>query len=322
MTPPESDGKRDADQRPTRQNELRPSLALEGLGLRGDRVGFGLAGIGGAWGPVDQGLARETLRMSLELGMRVFDAAPSYGTAETLLGEALRAWRGERLVISTKVGRLPARDGHEIIFNFASEAMRASLERSLATIGVPRVDILFLHEPDYVPVAERPRVVAALRQMQTDGLTVRLGLAGGFGSGWDGYVESGAFDVVMLFRRLDASTLVGLAHDVPRVRRAGLATYGASPLHMGLLGSRYDEFVRDRKDWVGYAATDRAIRLRAVAEKHGMSLAMLSHRFVLSVTEIDRMAIGARSPEELTDACDAWRAGPLPAELYDAVCNA
>lgn len=308
--------------RPTRRGQPASSSELERLGLRSDRIAFGLAGVGGAWGPVDQGRARETLHHALELGIRVFDAAPSYGTAEKLLGEALAAWRGERPVISTKVGRLPARDGHEVKFDFSDESMRASLGHSLATLGIPNVDLLFLHEPEFVPMSERPRVVAAMRQMQADGLVSHLGVAGGHGEGWDGYVESGAFDVVMLFRRLDACIFDGVAADIPRLRGAGVAIYGASPLHMGLLGSRHDEFVNERRDWVWPDQVARSIRLRALADKSGMSLAMLAHRFIFSVAEIDRVVIGARSPEELSDAWNAWQAGPLLPELFEAVCVA
>ena len=78
MTPP-----REMGPRPTRQEGFTPAAALDRLGLRGDRIAFGLAGIGGAWGPVDQGLARETLRMAIAAGVGVFDVAPAYGTAPT-----------------------------------------------------------------------------------------------------------------------------------------------------------------------------------------------------------------------------------------------
>jgi aryl-alcohol dehydrogenase-like predicted oxidoreductase len=308
--------------RPVRREFLEPSDRLERLGLHPSPVAFGLAGIGGAWGPVDPGLARETLRQAMELGVTVFDVAPSYGAAESLLGAALAGWPGPRPVISTKVGRLPGRDGLEVKFDYSSAGLRASLERSLATLGVPQVDLLFLHEPGFVPVAERARVADVLRQLQADGLARRLGLAGGMGAEWDGYVETGAFDVVMLFRRLDACIFDGLVDDVPRVSRAGLATYGASPLHMGLLGSRYEEFLRDPPDWVWAGPRERAVRLQALAEKRGLTLPQLAHGFMFSVGEVDRVVIGARTPAELLDAWAAWRAGPLPGELFDEICAA
>jgi D-threo-aldose 1-dehydrogenase len=315
MTPPVQPAPR-----PTRRDPFTSSAALEKLGLRGDRLAFGLAGIGGAWGPVDQGVARETLRLAVELGVGCFDVAPAYGTAEKLLGEELARWRGPRPVVSTKVGRVPSRDAHEEKFDFSPAGMRESLQRSLGTLGLPAVELLFLHEPDYVPPAERPRVVDVLRQLQADGLARRLGLGGGHGAGWDGFVESGVFDVAMLFRRIDACVVDGIAEDVPRLQRAGVTTYGASPLHMGLLGSKYDEFVRERPEWVGSVPIARAIRLRALAGRHGLPLATLAHRFLFSVAEIDRVVIGACTPAELTGALADFATGPLPAGLFAEVC--
>ena len=306
--------------RPTRHKSFTPAVALERLGLRGDRLAFGLAGIGGAWGPVDEGVARETLRQSIEFGVGVFDVAPAYGTAEKLLGEVLAGWRGPRPVVSTKVGRIASHDGDTGRFDYSPAGLRESLVGSLAMLGLPAVDLVFLHEPEQVPFADRARVVDALRQLQADGLTRRLGLAGGYGAGWDGFVESESFDVVMLFRRLDAAILDGLADDLPRLRRAGVATYGASPLHMGLLGARHEEFVRDRPRWVWPEQIEHAVRLRAIAEKHGLPLATLAHRFLFSVAEIDRVVVGARTPAELTAALADFSAGPLPAGLFDDIC--
>jgi aryl-alcohol dehydrogenase-like predicted oxidoreductase len=125
----------------------------------------------------------------------------------------------------------------------------------------------------------------------------------------------------MLFRRIDACVFDGLVDDIPRVRRAKMATYGASPLHMGLLGSRHDEFVRDRPAWVGPEPIRQAVRLRAVAKDSGLDLATLAHRFAFSVAEIDRVVIGARSVAELDDACAAHAACPLGPELFEAVCR-
>ena len=307
--------------RPTRQETFTPAAALERLGLRGDRLAFGLAGIGGAWGPVEEGVARETLQQAVEFGIGVFDVAPAYGSAEQMLGEVLAGWRGPRPVVSTKIGRIASADGYTGNYDYSSAGLRATLERSLATLGLPAVDLLFLHEPFYLPKADRPRVVEVMRQLQADGLARRLGLAGGQGEGWDGYIETGCFDVVMLFRRLDAAILDGLAADVPRVRSAGLATYGASPLHMGLLGSRYEELTRDPQ-WIWPEQIARATRLHALAGKHGMSLPTLAHRFLFSVAEVDRTVIGARTPAELAAALADFSAGPLPAGLFEDVCAA
>lgn len=308
--------------RPTRLSEDGLSTALASRGLGADRMALGLAGVGGGWRAVDEGESLATIEQALEYGIRVFDAAPAYVAAEKLLGRALAQWRGPRPIISTKVGRLSARDAHDARYDFSPEGLRDSVQRSLDIIGVSQIDLLFLHEPQLVPPAERPRVVAALRQIQADGLANRLGLAGGYGEGWDGLVETGAFDVAMLFRRIDPVIFDGLQDDLPRLRRAGMLTYGASPLHMGLLGARYEEFVRERPEWVWGSQIERAIRLRSLAQTNALSLSSLAHRFMFGLAELDRVVIGASNLIELNLTLADFEAGPLPPGLFDDVCTA
>ncbi len=307
--------------RPTRLPEFGTSPALAARGLGESRLALGLAGLGGAWLPVDEEKSVDAMLAALEAGVNVFDTAPSYVSAEKMLGRALAQWRGPRPVISTKTGRLPAPSAYEANFDYSSAGLRDRVKRSLETLGLAQIDLLFLHDPQLVPLAERPRVVATMRQLQADGLARRLGLGGGDGAGWDAYVESGAFDVAMLFRRLDPCIFDGLRDDLPRVRRAGLLTYGASPLHMGLLGARHEEFLRDEPEWVWPPQRARAVQLRAIAERHGLTLPSLAHRFMFGLAEVDRVVIGASNHAQLETALADFAAGPLPPEIFDEVCR-
>lgn len=305
--------------RPSLRADLGTAPGLDQRGLGSQRLALGLATLGGAWGTVDEAESLATVRYALERGVRVFDLAPSYGTAERLLGAALKDWRGDAPIISTKVGRLPARSAHEGNYDYSPAAMRRSLEASLQALGRSQVDLLFLHEPQLVPLAERARVVDTLCELQAAGLTRKLGLAGGHGEEWDGFLETGAFDVVMLFRRLDACIFDGVSEDLPRLTRAGVALYQASPLHMGLLGARFEEFSRERPAWVWGPQIERAQRLQKLAATHGMALSTLAHRFAFSMAELDRVVVGAGNRAQLDEALRDFEAGPLPRELFDAV---
>jgi L-galactose dehydrogenase len=206
-------------------------------------------------------------------------------------------------------------------YDYSIQGIRDSVRRSLDILGVSKVDLLFLHEPHLIPITERSRVVDTLRQIQTDGLTVRLGIAGGHGEDWNDLVESGAFDVAMLFRRIDPCVLNGIVEDIPRLRQAGILTYGASPLHMGLLGSRHEEFISERPEWVWESQIDRAIELKILADKNGLTLPQLAHRFTFSVAELDRVVIGANNQSELQSALDDFAAGPLPPTLFQEIVS-
>jgi D-threo-aldose 1-dehydrogenase len=305
--------------RPTRLAEFGVSTKLAALGLGESRLALGLAGLGGAWGPVDEGESIDTILRALAEGITVFDVAPAYRAAERLLGRALAQWRGPQPVVSTKIGRLSGRDALDEVFDFSPVSMRDSLRASLEVLGLGAVDLLFLHEPDYVPAAERGRVIATLRQLQADGLARRVGVGGGRGRDWGPYAEGGALDVALGFNRLNAVNFLALAEDLPRLRGCGAAYYAASPLAMGALGSSAERWKRELPAGLPPQTWARRERLLRLAAEHGLTLPALAHRFLFGVAEADRVVLGACTAAEFSDALAAWRAGPLPAEVFDAV---
>jgi aryl-alcohol dehydrogenase-like predicted oxidoreductase len=118
------------------------------------QLGLGLIGIGKPWGhvprPVPSELeARALLDFAYELGIRYFDTAPSYGdgVSEERLGGFLRSMpAGQRVgvVAATKMGEHWDRATDEPYADHSFDALRRSLDRSMARLG--RIDILQLHK--------------------------------------------------------------------------------------------------------------------------------------------------------------------------------
>lgn len=118
--------------------------------LRVTRLGMGTAPIGNLYVPLDDDEAIETVRRSYENGIRFFDTAPLYGAgeAERRLGAALQGVARDEVVIQTKVGRIVRADG-SIYFDYTRDGVMKSLEDSLERLGMDRVDILLVHDPDF-----------------------------------------------------------------------------------------------------------------------------------------------------------------------------
>ena len=122
------------------------------------RLALGTAPIGGLYDAVDDETAHAVVERAWELGLRYFDTAPRYGAglAERRLGAALIGRRRDEFVVSTKVGRLlrPGRSewsgAPELVdyFDFSHDATLRSLDESLGRLGLDRVDIAFVHDPD------------------------------------------------------------------------------------------------------------------------------------------------------------------------------
>ena len=125
---------------------------------------FGGAPIGGLYAPVSPETAAGTLAAAWDGGIRAFDTAPHYGAglSERRIGEFLARRPRDEFTVCTKVGRrlVPADgdvQGAEGFYDtppltrvrdYSRDGVRRSLEESLARLGLDRVDIALIHDPD------------------------------------------------------------------------------------------------------------------------------------------------------------------------------
>ena len=128
-----------------------PSAQVGNTSLQVTRLGMGTAPIGNLYSDLDDEEALETVRRSYENGIRFFDTAPLYGAgeAERRLGEALRGIPRDSVVIQTKIGRI-LRPDRSIYFDYSRDGVMKSIEASLERLGMDRVDIVLVHDPDFV----------------------------------------------------------------------------------------------------------------------------------------------------------------------------
>jgi aryl-alcohol dehydrogenase-like predicted oxidoreductase len=119
-------------------------------GWKVSEVGYGMWGLAG-WTGSDDGESLASLRRAVELGCTFFDTAWGYGAghSERLLGEVVRSSARSNLVIATKIPPKnfiwPSRRGFTLDDCFPPEHIREYAEKSLANLGLPRLDLLQFH---------------------------------------------------------------------------------------------------------------------------------------------------------------------------------
>ena len=286
-----------------------------------DQCILGTAGLGGVWGKVNKEESVKAILQALENGINAIDTAPAYGDADLLIAEALKQWEGPLPQISTKVGRLKSYASDECFYDYSPAGMERSVEDSLKTLGVPYIDLLFLHEPSSVPVQDIDSVIETIVDFKQKGYAKQIGVGGNSPDWFKEYIRPDTFDVVMEFNRLNACCLDALETSLPDCESKGIGFYVASPLHMGLLGSRFDSFTENPPEWLDKRYIKHARLAKQIADKHQLPLASLSHRFLLTIPHKFKIVIGAVDTHQLHQSLSDFTKGPLPADIYTTIIN-
>ena len=160
----------------------QPARASGTFAIGGDlpvvRLGYGSMQVPGpgVWGePRNHEEVVRVLRRAVELGVTFIDTADSYGpgVSERLIREALHPYPDD-LVIATKAGFTRPGPGRWER-NGRPEHLKAQAEKSLALLGLERIELFQLHRIDpEVPLAEQ---LGALIELQSEGKIGRIGLS-------------------------------------------------------------------------------------------------------------------------------------------------
>ncbi|MET9847340.1 aldo/keto reductase [Streptomyces ossamyceticus] len=299
-------------------------------------LSYGAAGIGNLYRPVTDEEATAAIHAAWDAGIRTFDTAPHYGLglSERRLGEALRARPRDTYTVSTKVGRLlvpadadGAGDGDDLangfavpatlrrIWDFSADGVRRSLEASLDRLGLDRVDIVLLHDPDDHAEQALDEAYPALERLRGEGVVGAIGVGMNQSALPARFLRETDIDVVLLAGRYTLLEQEGLTELLPEAAARGRSVLIGGVLNSGLLtdpapGATYDYAPAPEP------VLDRARRLKTVTERHGVPLRAAALHFPLGHPAVASVLTGARSTDEVRDTVEQLRA-PVPAALWD-----
>ena len=301
-------------------------------------LGFGCGDVGGLMvrgtpAERERGVAR-----ALEHGINYLDTAPSYGSGESEknLGQVLRALK-PTVIVGTK-WRLGAADLADV-----PGAVTRSVETSLARLGLPRVDLLHLHNLIGRVGEERPlgvarvleAVVPAVRRLQEQGKVRFFGVtASGETGALHRALASGAIDTAqVVFNLLNPTGAYALpvgypAQDYDRLlvlaREQGVGTIGIRVLAGGALSGQVARHptaipsvapIASGPDYATDVARARTLE-PLVAQGHAASVVEAALRFAITGDALSTVLIGCSDLAQLDFAADAVAKGPLsPAAL-------
>ena len=294
-----------------------PTRALPDGSLALTELSLGCAQLGNLYREISDADARTTVDAAWELGVRSFDTAPHYGLglSERRLGAALAAHPRDAYVLSSKVGRLlepvePA-DGlddqgfvvpatHRRVWDFSRDGIRRSLEESLGRLGLDRLDIVYLHDPDEHLTEVLATGYAALEELRTEGTIGAIGAGMNQSRMLADLVRETDLDVVMLAGRYTLLEQGALDDLLPLCRERRVAVVAAGVFNSGLLASpdpsadaRYDYGDAPRK------LVERAQAIARICARHGTTLPAAALAFPLAHPAVASVCVGARSAAQI-----------------------
>lgn len=307
--------------------------------LRVPALGYGAANVGNLFRALSDDDAWAVLDAAWESGIRFYDTAPHYGLglSERRLGAFLRTKPRDEYVLSTKVGRLlrpnpdhaggldTANDFHvpddlRRVWDFSAEGIRASLDESRERLGIERIDLLYLHDPERhdldLALAE---ALPVLEHLRADGEVTAIGIGSMVSEAIAASVRSADLDLVMVAGRYTLLEQPAAVEVLPACRDTATGIVAASVFNSGLLAS--DEPRRDGRYEYGQlpdALWDRLVRIAAVCRDHGVPLPAAAIQFPLQSDVVRSVVVGGSRPAQLRQNAE-YAALEIPAALWESL---
>ncbi|WP_046727879.1 aldo/keto reductase [Streptomyces humi] len=305
--------------------------ALGRSGVRVGPLGLGAAVIGNLYTALPDRQAYDTVTAAWQQGIRYFDTAPHYGLglSERRLGEALREYDRTAYTLSTKVGRRlepgPG-DGDDLangfavpdtlrrVWDFTADGIRRTLEASLDRLGLDRVDVVYLHDPDDHAEQAFREGYPALERLRAEGVVGAIGAGMNQTEMLTRFVRDTDVDVVLCAGRYTLLDQSALADLLPAAEEHGTSVVIGGAFNSGLLADPKPDATYNYAQAPEELLT-RALRLKSLAEVHGTTLRAAALAFCAAHPVVASVLVGARSAAEIEDGARQF-ATPVPAAFW------
>ena len=294
------------------------------------RFGLGTAPLAGLFEAVDEAQGVGVIERAWEAGVRFFDTAPLYGhgLAEMRLGKVLKQKQRDEFTLASKVGRLlradaPPEPGQSFrgvppvnpVFDFTYDGVMRSVEESLQRLGLDRIDILHIHDPDDHYEAALHGAYRALDRLRADGVIGAVGAGMNQAEMLTRFAREADFDCFLLAGRYTLLDQVALVELLPECVKRGIAIIAGGVYNSGILadpkpGAHYNYRTAPAE------LLERAQRIRDVCARHAVPLKAAAVQFPLGHPAVACVVVGCRSSAQLDETLEMFELD-IPPALWD-----
>ncbi|SKB99604.1 D-threo-aldose 1-dehydrogenase [Arthrobacter sp. 49Tsu3.1M3] len=265
---------------------------------------------------VDEDTAVATIHRVFDGPFTFIDTSNEYGggASEERIGRVIAERGGipEGYVIATKVDPIPGTT------DFSGDRVRRSVEESLERLGLDKLQLVYLHDPEKISFEEgvaKGGPLEALIDLRDQGVIQYLGVAGGPIDLELKYLGTDAFDAVISHNRY---TLVEQTAEplLEEAGRRGVAFVNAAPFGGGMLVKGPRAVPRYCYAPVDQATIDRVLRMEALCDQYGVPLAAAALQFSVRDERVASTIVGMSQPSRVEETVRLL-SHEVPQDLWD-----
>jgi L-galactose dehydrogenase len=283
-------------------------------GIQMPILSFGASSLGAEFRSIRLEDALQSVHTALELGMNFIDTSPYYGRgmSEVLLGLGLKGVPRESYLLGSKLGRYT--NTH---FDFSARRVEESVEISLHRLGSDYLDVLLLHDVEFVPLAQIwEETLPAVLKLKQQGKVRAVGFScyplKTFHRVLDQVEDQ--IDCVLSYNRQTLQNTTFGDELLPRLAAKGIGAINAGPFSARLLtDAELPAWLKEPEE-VKQAAREAA----ALCARHGVDIAQLALQFSCEHPGIATTVAGSANPANIRKWAE-WLEQPIDRALLAAV---
>jgi D-threo-aldose 1-dehydrogenase len=296
-------------------------VKLGGTDLFVSRICFGASGLGDmpdTYGyAVEEARAKDTVAAIFDGPTNFIDTSRIYGfgRSEERIGAAIleRGGLPPGFVISTKLDRDPNTG------RFDASQARRSLEQSLVALGIDKIDLLHVHDPEHAGSLEEVTgahgAIQELFRIKEEGLARAVGLAAGSVGVMMPILREFDFDALITHNRFtlanrNAEGMIDFAYA------KGIAVLNAAPYAGGVLAKGSGAYARYVYQEASSEALEPIRRIEAICANHGVPPGAAALQFSIRDPRIASTICGVTKPERVQETLE-WARFPIPEAAWE-----
>src|SRR5256714_14860824 len=222
----------------------------------------------------------------------------------------MRTKRRDECVLATKVAKLRGGGGPpqsetfpdapplNPVFDFSYDGVMRSVEESVTRMGIDRIDVLHIHDPDEHFEQALSGAYPALDRLRKEGTIKAVGAGMNQAEMLARFAREASFDCFLLAGRYTLLDQVGLKELLPLCVERGIAIIAGGVVNSGILadprpGTHYNYQAAPTE------LVQRAARIKTVCKRHGVSQKAVAIQFPLGHPAVQTVLTGCRAVDEV-----------------------